>query len=136
MGTRAALAAVTLLVALAVGVDAAAAKQPTAPAVAYTPGSLLARAAANPSKKFKVIVSTTNRHWQSLLAKWADQNGKLKDRLDLINGISVDLPGSAILFAAQHTNWFGDVSITDDTPVSLAGQTGPSNWHGRARSTR
>ena len=124
----AALAAATLLVALAVGVDAAAAKQPAAPAVVYTPGSLLARAAANPSKQFKVIVSTTSRRWQNLVARWADQNGKVKDRLDLINGISVNLPGSAIVSATQHPSWFGDISITDDTTVSLAGQAGPSNW--------
>ncbi len=94
----------------------------------YGPGSLLARAQAAPDDDFAVIVQASDRAQLKTILKWVGSYGKLKQTYDVIAGISITLPGSAILYVAEHPSEFGSVTVTEDTPVQLAAQTGPSQW--------
>src|SRR5579884_2190595 len=94
----------------------------------YPAGSLLGRAQANPQQRFKVIIQLKTPTLETGTQRWAGAYGQLKRSFHLIDGISVTLPGWTLLYIADHPQFFGAVSITEDAPVSLLGQTGPSNW--------
>jgi serine protease AprX len=94
----------------------------------YPDGSFLARAQAAPSNDFPVIIQAADRKQLKTILKWVGSYGKLKHSYNIITGISITLPGSAILYVAEHPGEFGKVTITPDAPVELAAQTGPGNW--------
>jgi serine protease AprX len=94
----------------------------------YPAGSFLARVQAAPSQAYKVIIQTKNRQLLDALAKWSGQWGNLKHTFRVIDGITVTLPGWAILYIAENPTLFGPVSITENLPIALSGQTGPSDW--------
>jgi serine protease AprX len=144
-GVRTFVALATAGLSLAVGVGASAAgggnqgqqQQGQQGGTTYVAGSLLARAAANPAKQFQVIVQTRSESSEAAVAGWAARNnGRLKSRFRLITGIGVKLPGAAIVYLVQHDGEFGQISITEDTPVSLLGQTGPTNWQATVGADR
>ena len=94
----------------------------------YPAGSLFARAQADPRSSFQVIIQLKSTALQDGTWKFAGGYGRLRHSFHLIDGISVTLPGWVILYIAEHPQYFGAVSISEDKPLSLLGQTGPSNW--------
>jgi serine protease AprX len=113
----------------AAAVNGAAKKVPAYTSTAtYPDGSFLARAQASASDDFPVIVQAESSKQLKTVLKWAGSYGKLKRTYNVITGIAITLPGSAILYIAEHPNEFGTVTITEDAPVQLSAQTGPGNW--------
>ncbi len=125
------IVAVAATVVLAFGASAVQAAPPAGPT--YPAGSFLATVSANPTASYQVIVQVKSKALETALASWSQHYGKTHS-FNLINGISVKLPGAAILFLAQHQQLFGgSVTVTPDLPLSAADTTAPDpgsemNW--------
>ncbi|HKI92595.1 MAG TPA: S8 family serine peptidase, partial [Gaiellaceae bacterium] len=84
--------------------------------VTYPAGSFLAQVQANPTTTYRVIVQVQSRQREHAVTGWAGTYGRAH-AFSLIKGVSLRLPGWAILFVAQHKNMFGGVTVTPDLPM-------------------
>ncbi|HEY6032154.1 MAG TPA: S8 family serine peptidase [Gaiellaceae bacterium] len=80
----------------------------------YLPGTLLADAAANPGKKFDVIVELKQGGSQADLTSKVKGLGVLRHRFASIDGVAARLPGAAIVSLAKRTDL---LAITRDAAV-------------------
>ena len=83
---------------------------------AYPAGSFLATVQANPGATYGVIVQVQSKLREHAVSGWATTYGHTHD-FNLINGVSLKLPGWAILFIAEHKLLFGGVTVTPDLPL-------------------
>ncbi len=102
----------------------------------YAPGTLLARAQAQPFADFRVIVETQNRQVQKLLASFSEEHGKLGRKFVSIDAVSATLPGWAVLAMAENAAKFGNTTVTEDLPVKTAGAVAGELWTEAADAAR
>ena len=91
---------------------------------AVVPQSLLARAAANPTKQFNVIVQS-NRGSKTAQDDVQAGGGKVKKRFLTIAGVSASVSGADILKLAKYPHV---AAITPDVKVKSAGYADSTMW--------
>jgi serine protease AprX len=86
------------------------------------PHDLYERAKADPLSEFRVIVELVDRSELESTAQQAQKTGKLKRIFRVIDGFSGRIPGWAIVWIAEHPEYFDTYAITEDKPLSTLGE--------------
>ena len=110
--------AASLLLATVAGTAQASLSLPWKSAASYPAGSFLATVQANPTAKYKVIVQVQSKRLETAVSNWSNRYGRTHN-FNLINGVSLDLPGWAILFVAEHPALFGHMTISPDQVLKV-----------------
>jgi serine protease AprX len=108
----------SLLLGTVAGTARASLSLPWKSTTAYPAGSFLATVQANPTAKYKVIVQVQSKRLETAVSSWSRSYGSTHN-FNLINGVSVDMPGWAILFVNEHPALFGRMTITPDTVLKV-----------------
>jgi len=131
-GRRGAAVLLALVASFIMAVSATAAtsttptKLPYTSTTSYPAGSYLATVQANPSASYRVIVQVQSKGMQGTLSTWAGAYGSTH-KFNLIKGVSLKIPGWAVLYVAEHPKVFGSLRITPDQILKPSDVTAPDN---------
>jgi serine protease AprX len=129
-GRRGAAVLLALVAALVMAVSATASTKstglPYTSTASYPTGSYLAQVQANPKATYRVIVQVQTKGLQSAVANWTVAYGNTH-KFNLIKGVSLKIPGWAILYVNEHPKLFGNVRITPDQVLKPSDVIAPDN---------
>jgi serine protease AprX len=99
------------------------------------PKDLYERAKANPLGDFRVIVQLKDRTQLDATSQQADSAGKVKRIYRVIDGFSGKIPGWAVVWIAEHPEYFDTYAITEDKPVATLGEV-DTTWQKTVKADR